>query len=89
MIYPEQMRAARALLGINQSELAALAGVGVATVKRIEVGSGKIRGAAQTNWKIQTALEKAGVSFIDAVENAGVGVRLKASWLRIDSTNSF
>ena len=77
MIYPEQMRAARALLGINQSKLAAIAGVGVATVKRIEVGSGKIRGAAQTNWKIQTALEKAGVSFIDAGDDAGPGVRLK------------
>ena len=77
MIYPEQIRAARALLGLNQTELATLAGVGVATVKRIEVGSGEIRGAAQTIWKIQTALENAGVRFIDADENAGPGVRLK------------
>ena len=89
MIYPEQMRAARAMLGINQSELAALAGVGVATVKRIEVGSGDIRGAAQTNWKIQTALENAGVRFIDADENTGVGVQLKASRHQLGSTNSF
>jgi transcriptional regulator with XRE-family HTH domain len=88
MIYPEQMRAARALLGLNQTQLAKLAGVGIATVKRIEAESGQIRGAAQTIWKIQTALENAGVRFIDADENAGVGLRLKASRLRIDSSNS-
>jgi transcriptional regulator with XRE-family HTH domain len=89
MIYPEQMRAARALLGLNQTQLAKLAGVGIATVKRIEAESGQIRGAAQTIWKIQTALENAGVRFIDADENAGVGLRLKASRLRLDSSNSF
>jgi transcriptional regulator with XRE-family HTH domain len=88
MIYPEQMRAARALLGLNQTQLAKLAGVGIATVKRIEAESGQIRGAAQTIWKIQTALENAGVRFIDADENAGVGLRLKASRLRLDSSNS-
>lgn len=79
MIYPEQIRAARALLGLNQTELSELAGVGSATVKRIEVATGEIRGAAQTIWKIQMALEKAGVRFIDADENAGAGVRLRAT----------
>lgn len=77
MIYPEQIRAARALLGLNQTQLAELADVGVATVKRIEVATGEIRGAAQTIWKLQTALERAGVRFIEADDNAGVGVRLK------------
>ena len=89
MIYPEQIRAARALLGLNQTQLATLADVGVATIKRIEVASGKIRGAAQTIWKIQTALEKAGVRFVDADENAGVGVRLKENQDQPDSINSF
>lgn len=78
MIYPEQIRAARALLGLNQTQLAALADVGVATVKRIEVAAGEIRGTAQTIWKLQRALEQAGVRFIDADESAGLGVRLKA-----------
>lgn len=79
MIYPEQIRAARALLGLSQTELSELAGVGVATVKRIEVATGEIRGAAQTIWKIQMALEKAGVSFVYADENEGAGVRLRAT----------
>jgi len=77
MIYPEQIRAARALLGINQTRLAELADVGVATVKRIEVATGEIRGAAQTIWKLQTALEREGVRFIDGDESGGIGVRLK------------
>lgn len=79
MIYPEQIRAARALLGLNQTQLAELADVGVATVKRFEVATGEIRGAAQTIWKLQTALEKAGVRFIEADEIGGLGVRLRKS----------
>lgn len=78
MIFSEQIKAARALVGISQAELAELASVGIATVKRIEGARGEIRGNAETIWKIQTALEKAGVSFIDTDDTAGPGVRLKA-----------
>ena len=76
MIVPSQIRAARALLGLSQWQLADLAVVGAATVKRIEA-SNEIRGSAETFWKIQTALEEAGVEFISADETKGPGVRLK------------
>jgi hypothetical protein len=45
-------------------------------VKRIEL-SDEISGSARTNWKIQTALEEAGIEFIPADESKGPGVRLK------------
>ena len=76
MIDPRQIRAARALLGMGQLELSELADVGISTVKRIELATG-ISGAARTLWKIQTALEKAGVEFILADELKGSGVRLR------------
>jgi predicted transcriptional regulator len=76
MIGAAQIRAARALLGVNQIKLSQWAGISVGTVKRVEAAS-EIRGAAETLWKIQTALEKAGVEFIGADEMKGPGVRLK------------
>lgn len=77
MITAEQIRAARALLGLGQLETAELAGVGISTLKRIELAD-RLSGSAQTNWKIQTALEAAGVEFIPASEGKGPGVRLRA-----------
>ena len=76
MIGAAQIKAARALLGLGQLELSELAGVGTTTVKRIEL-SAEITGSARTLWKIQTALENAGVEFIPADETKGPGVRLK------------
>ena len=76
MIEAAQIRAARALLGLGQLELSKLADVGISTVKRIEL-SREITGSARTLWKLQTALEKAGVEFIPADEHKGPGVRLK------------
>ena len=78
MILAAQIRAARALLGISQSGLSDLAKVGIATVKRIEL-SVEISGSARTLWKLQTALEKAGVEFIPEDDLKGPGVRLKES----------
>jgi hypothetical protein len=49
----------------------------VATVRRIEGSKDEIRGSAETVWKIQTALEEAGIEFIPADETKGPGVRLK------------
>ena len=76
MIEAPQIRAARALLGLGQVELSLLANVGISTVKRIELAV-EISGSARTLWKIQSALEKAGVEFIPADEHKGPGVRLK------------
>jgi transcriptional regulator with XRE-family HTH domain len=76
MIGAAQIRAARALLGIRQLELSKIADVGISTVKRLEL-AGEISGSAGTLWKLQTALEKAGVAFIPADEHMGPGVRLK------------
>jgi transcriptional regulator with XRE-family HTH domain len=76
MIGAAQIKAARALLGIGQRELSKIAEVAISTVKRIELAA-EITGSARTLWKIQTALEKAGVEFIPADEHKGPGVRLK------------
>ena len=62
MIEAAQIKAARALLGISQLALSELADVGINTVKRIEL-TDEITGSARTLWKIQTALEQAGVGF--------------------------
>ena len=76
MIDAGQIRAARALLNISQTDLAKIASVHVATVRRIEAGP-ELRGAAETLRKIQTALEKAGIEFIPAEEHRGSGLRLR------------
>lgn len=69
-----QMRAARALVGWSQGELAAKAGVSFPTIKRMEsVGPG--RSAADTVNAVMRALEAAGVQFIPE-NGGGAGVRL-------------
>jgi transcriptional regulator with XRE-family HTH domain len=77
LIFAPQIRAARALLGWNQLELAEAASIGVATLRRLEAAGTEIRGSVEVVWKIQTALERAGVEFIPADESKGPGVRLK------------
>ena len=76
MIEAAQIRAARALLNISQADLARIASVHVATIRRLEAAT-EIRGAAETLWKIQKALEAAGVEFIPEEAGRGPGVRLK------------
>ena len=78
MLDAAQIRAARGLLNMSQTRLADLASMSVATVKRIESAS-TIRGTAESLWKLQTALEKAGVEFIPEDDLKGPGVRLKES----------
>lgn len=77
MIYPVQIRGARGLLGMGQEELAALASVSVVTVKRLEAAGTRIRGSAQTLSRLQLALEKAGIEFIQQNGSHGPGVRLR------------
>ena len=76
MILSKQIKAARALLGLNQEELARAAGIGSATLKRVEA-TDEVRGAAGTIWKIERALENAGIEFIAASDGKGAGVRLR------------
>ena len=60
MRYSAQIRAARALLGWSQGELAQTAGIGLATLQRIEQNDGIVKGNFSTAIKIQNALEHAG-----------------------------
>ena len=76
MLHAAQIRAARALLGWSQGELARRAGVGSATLQRIEQGTGVVRGNFSTVMKIQGALTDAGIRFIDSDLVEGIGVRL-------------
>jgi len=76
MIDAAQIRAARALLNMSQADLAESASVHVATIRRLEAAS-VVRGAAETMWKIERALESLGVEFIPAEGSKGPGVRLR------------
>ena len=77
MIFSREIRAGRALLGWSQLELAKAASVGVATVRRLEGAGTELRGSAEAVWKIQKALEAAGVEFMPADETKGPGARLR------------
>lgn len=77
MITAAQMRAARALAGIDQKTLAEMAGVSVPTIQRMEASEGVVRGVVDTLTKVIGALEGAGVELIGENETGGRGVRLK------------
>ena len=81
MITAAQLRAARALLGIDQRQLAELSGLSVPTIQRMEASETMVRGNVDSLVKLITAFETAGIELIDdgAVSNSlGRGVRLKA-----------
>ena len=71
-----QIRAARALLGLGQDDLAKMAGVSVGTVKRLESPRDEMSTSIGTLLSIRRALEQAGVAFIDGDAERGPGVRL-------------
>lgn len=75
MIEPSQnqIKAARALLGWTQADLADSAGVGLATIKRFETGTKSIEAVSTA---VRRALEEAGVEFLAPRGGKGVGVRL-------------
>lgn len=80
MLSSAQMRAARALLGLDQKNLAKLAGVSLPTIQRMEASSGNVRGVVDTLVKVVEALDRAGVELIGegaTSVGAGRGVRLK------------
>jgi transcriptional regulator with XRE-family HTH domain len=79
MISAGQLRAARALLGIDQRRLAELSGLSLPTIQRMEASDGVIRGNVDSLMKLVAALETAGIELI--ADNAdsrarGRGVRL-------------
>jgi transcriptional regulator with XRE-family HTH domain len=81
MITAAQMRAARALLGIDQRQLAELAGVSLPTIQRMEASEGNVRGVIDTLTKVVEAFDRAGIELIgvNAVSReGGRGVRFKS-----------
>lgn len=80
MITSGQMKAARALLGIDQRQLADLCAVSLPTIQRMEGSGGTVRGMIDTLVKVVEALDRAGIELIgDFTPSTGVGrgVRLK------------
>ena len=80
MITSAQIRAARALLGIDQRRLAEASGLSLPTIQRMEASDGQVRGNVDSLVKLVDALEKAGVELIGegAVSSGGGrGVRIK------------
>jgi transcriptional regulator with XRE-family HTH domain len=71
----EQLRAARALLGWSQAELALRAGLSVPTIKRLEGGFGP-HVSDEARAKLKKAIEAAGVEFIEE-NGGGAGVRFR------------
>ena len=82
MISAAQLRASRALLGIDQRKLAELSGLSLPTIQRMEASDGLIRGNVDSLMKLAAALEAAGIELIaeNAISNSGGrGVRLRIS----------
>lgn len=74
------MKAARALLGLDQKGLAALAGVSVPTIQRMEASEGTVRGVVESLTRVVSAIERSGVELVGdgaASNGGGRGVRLK------------
>lgn len=80
MISAGQLRAARALLGIDQRQLAEIAGLSVPTIQRMEASDGVIRGNVDSLMKLIGALESSGIELLGegmASTEGGRGIRLK------------
>ncbi len=80
MITGSQMRAARALLGIDQRQLAQRCGLSLPTIQRMEASDGVVRGNVDSLMKLVDALAAGGIELIGEGANSsggGRGVRLK------------
>ncbi len=81
MITAAQLRAARAMLGIDQRTLAEMSGLSVPTIQRMEASEEMIRGNVDSLMKLVAALDAAGIELIGegaASQGVGRGVRLKS-----------
>jgi transcriptional regulator with XRE-family HTH domain len=80
VITAAQLRASRALLGIDQRKLAELSGLSLPTIQRMEASEGVIRGNVDSLMKLVAALDTAGIELISdnaASSAGGRGLRLK------------
>jgi transcriptional regulator with XRE-family HTH domain len=80
MITANQLRAARALLNIDQRQMAKLADLSVPTIQRMEASDGVVRGNVDSLMKLVAALDHAGIELINpggASTSGGRGVRLR------------
>ncbi len=81
MITAAQLRAARALAGLDQKRLAEAARLSVPTIQRMEASEGVIRGNVDSLMKLIAALDGAGIALINegaTSAEGGRGVRLKS-----------
>jgi transcriptional regulator with XRE-family HTH domain len=81
LVTTRQVKAARALLGWSQADLADHSGISEPTVARLESMDGEFGGREVTAEKIRHAIEVAGVEFIDE-NGGGPGVRLRKTQQR-------
>lgn len=80
MITAAQLKAARALLGMDQRALADVAGLSLPTIQRMEASDGTVRGNVDSLVKLIAALDAAGIELINegaVSDSGGRGVRLK------------
>jgi predicted transcriptional regulator len=80
MITAGQLRAARAMLGIDQRKLAEMADLSLPTIQRMEASEGVVRGNVESLTKLVAALNEAGIELIgDGAQShtGGRGVRLR------------
>ena len=80
MITARQLRAARALAGLDQRALARAARLSLPTIQRMEASDGVVRGNVESLMKLIAALERAGIELINegvTSSGGGRGVRLK------------
>lgn len=78
MITAAQLRAARALLGLDQRGLAAAVGLSVPTIQRMEGSDGVVRGTVESLMKVIAGLEELGIELIgegNESKGGGRGVR--------------
>jgi len=81
MLTSAQLKASRALLGVDQRKLAELSGLSLPTIQRMEGSDGVIRGNVDSLMKLVGALDVAGIELIgegSVSQGGGRGVRLKA-----------
>jgi predicted transcriptional regulator len=80
MLSSAQLKAARALIGIDQKGLAERAGVSLPTIQRMEGSDDIVRSNVESAMKVMTALEALGVELIgpgQTSQSTGRGVRLR------------
>ncbi|MGA3301676.1 MAG: helix-turn-helix transcriptional regulator [Methylovirgula sp.] len=81
MISAAQLKAARALLGLDQRRLAELANLSLPTIQRMEASDGVVRGTVDSLTKLIAALDAAGIELIGegvVSHDGGRGVRMRS-----------